>query len=458
MSNFFEHLISSFWNRMRDRRNKSKQEVSGLSLGLQVTDEAATRRPATLSPTRRTMHVAVLGKTGSGKSSLLRSMGQQDIAAGRGFVWFDLHGDATPFLLRSIAAEERKQQRHLSDRVILIAPSDQEVSVGFNPLEQETPDFVRIAEFAAILKQRWGLDHFGARTDELLRNALYVLAANKMTLLELEPLLTHTGFRTACLKNVQNAEVRQYFELRYGQASEPMRAVMREPILNKTSAFTADPNFRHIVGQQTSTFSMREAMDRGYWVIADLDKGRLGEQAITLASLLFTVVKSALFTRERRSLFTIYADEIQNLVAFESGIETVLSEARKFGVSVVSANQFLDQYPASMRAAILSVATHVFFQLSATDALTVSQALDGGKSLAERLKNLPQRHFVMKSGAERWMEVAANNVEDPKGSSADLLKRVNAQGARPRADVEQEIKERHARVHQATDEVLHGWD
>ena len=379
-------------------------------MGLQITDEAVTRRPATLSATRRTTHIAVLGKTGSGKSSLLRFMGQQDIAAGRGFFWFDLHGDTTPFLLRSIAAEERRLQRHLSDRVVLIAPSDRDVSVGFNFLEQKVPDFVPIAEFAAILKQRWGLDHFGARTDELLRNALFVLAANGMTLLELAPLLTHSGFRTACLKKVQNTEVRQYFEVRYGQASEAMRAVMREPILNKTSAFTADPNFRHIVGQQYSTFSMREAMDRGYWVIADLDKGRLGEQAITLAALLFTVVKNALFGRERRSLFTIYADEIQNLVAFESGIETVLSEARKFGVSVVSANQFLDQYPASMRAAVLSVGTHVFFQLSSSDATTVSQALDGGKSLAERLKNLPQRHFVLKSGAERWMEVAAFTV------------------------------------------------
>jgi hypothetical protein len=458
MANFFEHLFSSIWNRLRDRRSRSKPETSGLSLGVEVNDEAATRRLTRLSATRRTTHVAVLGKTGTGKSSLLRSMGQQDIAADRGFFWFDLHGDTTPFLLKTIAQEERKRQRHLSDRVILIAPSDREVSVGFNPLEQKSPDFVPIAEFTAILKQRWGLDHFGARTEELLRNALFVLAANGMTLLELAHLLTHSGFRAACLKNVQNAEVRQYFELRYGQASEPMRAVMREPILNKTSAFTADPNFRHIVGQRNSTFSLQEAMDRGYWVIADLDKGRLGEQALTLASLLFTVVKNALFTRERRSLFTVYADEVQNLVAVDNGIETVLSEARKFGVSVVSANQFLDQYPASMRAAILSVGNHVYFQLSSSDATTVSQALDGGKSLTERLKNLPQRHFVLKSGAERWKEVAALSVEEPKGSFADLLKRVRNQGARPRVQIEREIQERHAAIQKTTDEVLHGWD
>jgi hypothetical protein len=458
MANFFEHLVSSAWNRFKDRGKESRQEATGISLGFQVMDDAVSRRSYTLSCSRRTTHVAVLGKTGSGKSSLLRRMAQEDITAGRGFIWFDLHGDTTPFLLRAIAEQERKLKRHLSDRVVLIAPADREYSVGFNPLEQESPDFVRIAEFAAILKQRWSLDHFGARTDELLRNALYVLSANGLTLLELRPLLTHSSFRAACLKKVRNAEVRQYFETRYGEVSEPMRAVMREPILNKTSAFTADPNFRHIVGQRNSTFSMREAMDRGYWVIADLDKGRLGEQALTLASLLFTVLKNALFTRERRSLFTIYADEIQNLVASDLGIETVLSEARKFAVSVVSANQFLDQYPAEMRAAILSVGTHVFFQLSSADATTVSQALDGGKSLAERLRNLPQRRFIVKSGAERWTEAAAHTVNDSKASFSDLLKRVCAQAARPRFEIDREIEERHAGFNKTTEEALHDWD
>lgn len=458
MSNFFEHLVSSTWNRLKDRRKAPREETSGLSLGLQVSDEAVTRRPVTLGAARRTTHIAVLGKTGSGKSSLLRSMAERDIAAGRGFLWFDLHGDATPFLIRTIAAQERKLSQHLSDRVVLIAPAGRDVSVGFNPLEAAEPDFRRIAEFATILKTRWSLDHFGARTDELLRNALYVLSANRMTLLELSPLLTHSGFRAACLKKVENLEVRQYFELRYDQASEAMRAVMREPILNKVSAFTADPQFRHIVGQRTSTFSMREAMDRGYWVIADLDKGRLGEQALTLASLLFAVVKNALFSRERRSLFTIYADEIQNFAAMETGIETVLSEARKFGVSVTTANQFLDQYPVPMRAAILSVGTHVYFQLSAADAATIAQALDGGKSLAERLKNLAARHFIVKSGAERWTEAVTRTVVEPKVSYADLLARVEMQCARPRVDIEREIHERHAGIRQTTEEVLHGWE
>jgi hypothetical protein len=458
MIRFFEQLVSSLWNRLHGRRQTRKESGSTTTLGLIVADEQVTQRKLGISQTRRTMHVAILGKTGTGKSSQIKYLCLQDIEAGRGFVYFDLHGDATPFLLRAIAAREWKLQTHLSDRLLVISPADREMSVGLNPLEDTEPDFVRIAEFAQVLKQRWGLDHFGARTDELLRNALYVLAANGLTLLELAPLLTHPGFRASCLKKVPNAEVRQYFEFRYGQVSEPMRATMREPILNKTSAFTADPRFRHIVGQPQSTFSMREAMDEGHWVIVNLPKGELGEQALTLASLIFTVIKNALFTRTRRSLFTVYCDEIQNLIAYSSDVETVLSEARKFGVSVVSANQFLDQYPASMRSAILSIGTHVFFQLSSADASAVAQMLDGGKSLAERLKNLQQRHFVLKSGADHWMEGMVPNVVDPGTNYADLLNRSRALRARPRAEIEREIAQRHAAMTKTTDEVLHDWN
>ena len=238
-----------------------------------------------------------------------------------------------------------------------------------------------------------------------------------------------------------------------------MRAMMREPILNKTSAFTADPHFRHIVGQTQSTFSLREAMDDGHWIIVNLEKGKLGEQALTLGSLIFTMIKNALFSRTKRSLFTVYCDEIQNFVAYGSGIETMLSEARKFGVAVVSANQFLDQYPAEMRAAILSVGTHVFFQLSSADATQVAQALDGGKPLAERLKNLPQRHAIVKSGADRWTEVVVPTVREPKVDYTDLVNRsryVRRPRARPDRARDREAPSR--AYPQAADEVLHDWE
>ncbi len=170
------------------------------------------------------------------------------------------------------------------------------------------------------------------------------------------------------------------------------------------------------------------------------------------------MLKNALFTREKRSLYTIYCDEIQNLVPYSGGgIETVLSEARKFGVGIVSANQFLDQHPPEVRAAILAVHTHVFFQLSSTDASLIAQALDGGGSLAYRLKNLPQRHSIVKSGPERWMEVLVPAVQVVNADYTDLLNRSRYVRGRVRAHIERDIAKRHELAHRKTDDILHAW-
>ncbi len=459
MSNFVQQLVARVLNRLLRRPRGAWHEDRGsLDLGCRVIDGQISQRSLKLSNTRRTTHTAILGKTGTGKSSLLRHMAAQDIEAGRGFAYFDIHGDTTPFLLRLINARERHEHHHLSNRLILVQPADPIVSVGLNPLEQESPDFVRISEVAEVLRWRWGLDHFGARTDELLRNSLYTLSANGLTLLELSLLLTNANFRTACLARVPNPEIREYFESRYGKASEAMRAAMREPILNKTSAFTADPHFRHIVGQPHSTFSIKEAMDEGYWVVIDLEKGRLGSHAFTLASLIFTAFKNTLFTREKRSIFTIYADEIQNFVSYGAAIETVLSESRKFGVPITCANQFLEQLPAELRSAILSVGTNIFFQLSPNDAAQIAQALDGGKPLAERLKNLPTRHAIVKTGAERWSEIRIPTVQASAVDYTDLLTRVRYTRGRVRAHIERDIAKRHEAFLKKSDEVLHEWE
>jgi len=461
MNYLFEKTIARIWNRITSRR-RPKRVIANLILGLKLLNEEVTSYRVGIDHAKRAEHIAILGKTGTGKSSLLRYLCKQDVEQRRGFVYFDLHGDATQFIIRTIAGEEERTREDLSENLIVIDPTDTDHSVGLNPLEGNagTNSFVQIAEFAEVLKQRWHLESCGARTDELLRNALSVLAANGLTILELSPLLSNGAFRSSCLKKVGNAEVRQYFESRFDQVSEPMRAVMREPILNKVSAFTADPHFRHIVGQDHSTFSLLDALDHGRWVVLNLHKGRLGEQASTLGSLFLASIKNALFSRVKRDLVTLYCDEIQNLVAYDSGLETILSEARKFGVSVSSANQFLDQYSAEMRAAILAVGTHIFFQLSSSDAQQVAQALDGGKPLAELLKNLPRRHLVVKSGHERWQEVLVPHVGEPKASAAahDLYERSRARWARRRAEIEQAIAKRQGEANQGTREALDDWE
>jgi type IV secretory pathway VirB4 component len=457
MEQFLEQLIVGLWNRLMGRRRGARSEGGGVDLGFRVIDDHATQRSVTLGNARRTTHLAAIGRTGTGKSAFIRHVMQRDISADRGFLAFDIHGELTPFALRTINARERAEHRHLSDKLILVSPGDPEMSVGLNPLEH-ADDFVRVAEFSQILRERWALDHFGARTEELLRNSLFVLAANSLTLLELSLLLTHSGFRAACMKRVANAEVRQYFELRFDPLSEAMRATMREPILNKTSAFTADPHFRHIVGQAHSSFSLRDAMDEGAWVMVNLEKGRLGENAITLGSLILTMLKNALFSRRTRSIFTVFCDEVQNFIAQGNAIQSMLSEARKFGVAFVTANQFLDQFPAEMRSAILAVGTHVFFQLSSVDAAQVAQALDGGRPLAERLKNLPARHAIVKSASDRWSEIVVPTVVEPKVDYTDLVSRTRYVRSRVRAQIEREIAERQKGFTQATSEALHDWE
>src|SRR5882724_6628684 len=229
-----ERLVASIWNRLVTPPNRDGGSQPRLDLGFQITDGEVRSTRGYIPDSKRAEHLAILGKTGQGKSFLLRYLSGQDIRHRRGFVFFDLHGDTMPFLLRLVATEERRTGRDLSERLIVIEPADPEFSIGLNVLEAQEgqQNYVQLAEFAQILKARWNLDSFGARTEELLRNGLHVLADNGLTLLELAPLLTSAAFRTACLNRVQNTEVVSYFQSRFDTRSEAMQGVYRDAILN----------------------------------------------------------------------------------------------------------------------------------------------------------------------------------------------------------------------------------
>ncbi len=459
MKNFFEKMIARRWNRRVNERTVPMNR-GALDLGVQLVDGEPVGARVGIAQNRRAEHLALLGKTGTGKSYLIRHLAQQDIHQAQGFAFFDLHGDVTPFLLKTIALRERALKKDLSDRLIVIDPADPDFSAGINPLaDQDRNDrFVQIAEFSQILKERWHLDTFGARTDELLRNVLHALAENGLTLVELAPFLGDAAFRSRRLANITNSEVREYFEGRYDQASDAMRRVLAEPVLNKVSLFISDARFRHLLGQQHSTFSLVEAMDRGCWIILNLDKGRLGDQATIFGSLFLTKIKHAFFSRARRDLFGLYVDEVQNLVHFGGGLETMLAEIRKRSGALVAANQFLAQYPAETQAAILSVGSFGFFQLSGADAQQVATMLDGGKPLAERLKNLPRRHLIVKTVHERWREAIVPIVQEPDIDSSDLYRRSRARWARPRLEIEEEIRNRREVGRRSNREALDGWE
>ncbi len=455
----FETIIANTWNRAVRRLLKRKLE-GGQMLGMIVVDNRATKLKYFLPQQKRTEHISVLGRTGQGKSFLILYFCMQDIRAGRGLLIIDPHGSLIPFILSFLASEEKRTGKDLSSKVIVIEPGNPLCSVGFNPLEvtRGQQSFVSIIGLTAIIKERWGLAHFGPQTEEILRNSLHLLSDNGLTLLELAPLLSNSAFRARCLKYVTNPEVKDYFENRYEPMSEAMKATVRNPILNKVSEFCSDPHFRHILGQSHSTFSVREAMDSGQIVLVDLNKGLLGKHSSTLGSLLMAQVGSAIFSRKSRKLYSLYLDEIQNLLTAESDIDVLLSEARKFGVSLVSANQYLGQFPNNMRAAIQAIGTHIAFQLGNDDAVAVAAMLDGGKPLAELLKNLPKRNFVAKSGHYAWRQVEVPEVKVPNADFRDLLERSRKRFARLRSEVEEEIQARRPKQKQTAEEVLDGWE
>jgi hypothetical protein len=459
MLDFLDNFLAGIVNRAAKTRSAPVTR-SLLDIGAHVVDGEPVKARVGIEQGRRPEGFAILGKTGSGKSHLIRWLAQQDLAALRGFAFFDLHGDVTSFLLRSIAAEERRRKCDLSGRLVVIDPTDSSFSTGINPLEDRDGHdrFVQIAEFAQILKERWKLDTFGARTDELLRNALYVLTENGLTLIELAPFLGDSGFRKRCLPQVANAEIKEYFESRYDVTSDAMRRLMAEPVLNKVSLFVSDVRFRHLLGQQRSTFSLTDAIDGGYWIILNLDKGRLGEQAATFGSLFLTKIKHALFARRGRNLFSVYADEVQNLVTFGGGLEMMIAECRKRSAGLVTANQFLAQLSPDMQAAILSMGSFGFFQVAAGDAQQISGMLDGGKSLAERLKNLPRRHLILKTVHHRWQEAVVPPVREPNEDVSDLLYRSRKRWARPRKDIEADIQSRRRVSAQSKDQNLNDWE
>jgi hypothetical protein len=412
----------------------------------------------TLAHAKRPEHLAILGKTGTGKSSLLQYLCAQDIRADRSFIFLDLHGDATPTLAGLVAAEEERRGLDLSDRFIVFDPADREWSAGINILspEDDLQRYVQLAEITQLLKTRWQLDVFGARTEELLRNSLQVLQDNRFTFVELGPLLTNRAFRSACIGRTTSPEAATYFTGRYDRLSEGAQAEYREAVLNKVSVFSADPHFRHVLGQEPSTVPVAAVAEGGYWMVINLDKGRLGEQAATLGSLLLTRLRHALFARQSRSLLTLYCDELQNLVTLE-GVDTLLAEARKLGISVCSANQYLDQYPEPMQAAVLSVGTLLFFQLAGFDAIRIGAALGGGEPLAQQLRNLPPRQMLAKLGRHRIEHIGVPEIRPPRVASTSLISRSQQRWARRRLDIEQALADRLTPT-QTRNHNLDDWD
>jgi hypothetical protein len=317
-------------------------------------------------------------------------------------------------------------------RLLVIDPSHPTRSPGLNVLASgpsEAERFRKVSELSSILRQRWGVDAFGARTEELLRNTLFTLAANGLTLAQLPTLLTDPLLRRRCMDRLDHPEVQAYWRDRYEPLSEAMKGAFREPLLNKVTGFLAEPAARHLLGQPDSTVDLEAAMQAGAWVIIRLPKGRLREHAHTLGNLIFAQLQFAAFARERlprqtRRPFTVICDEVQNLA--ENDLALLLTEGRKFAISLITANQFWDQLPRTLRGALLSAASHISFRVSSSDAhvLAAELSLDRQLRLTRELTTLGRGEAIARLGTaavERLRVPALPSVPDLSDEALENL-------------------------------------
>ncbi len=336
-------------------------------------------------PADRRRHVYIVGQTGTGKTGLLFNLMRADMEAGDGFCFLDPHGDAS---LGVAAATPRWRTNH----VIYLDPSDPTHTFAYNPLAgvAEADRATSAANIVSAFKNIWG-NSWGPRLEYVLSNALRLLLDNKdQSLIGLPRLFVDEEFRSRLIKNCIDPVIRFYWQREFDALDARQRAETLSPIQNKIGILLANPFIRSVLCQYASTIDIEDAMNTGKVLIVNLSKGNLGtEPAHLLGALLITAVSQAAEARrnmpedERRD-FTLYVDEFQNFAT--DSFASILSEARKWRLSLVAANQHVAQLPESLQHAVFGNAgTIVAFRVGAIDApmLAAELGMEGHRALRE---------------------------------------------------------------------------
>lgn len=306
--------------------------------------------------------MALVGKTGVGKSTLMENLMAQDARNGEGFCLIDPHGQLAEAVLRRLP-ESRKRD------VLYFDPADTAQRLGFNILENRAlePALV-VSGVVSVLRHIWD-DSWGPRLEYILRNALWTLVANPSTTLsDIRRVLTDRDFRLRLLQNVEEPEVAEFWEKEYGRYSEGFRQVAIAPILNKVGQFLLNPFSRTALVDPEQSIDVRRVMDDGKILIANLSKGRIGEDASALlGSMLLTQFELAALARadvpeDERRQFTMFVDEF-GLVATDHATG-LMAESRKYKLCLVVALQYVEQLERALRDAVFeNVGTLIAFRL-----------------------------------------------------------------------------------------------
>ncbi len=329
-----------------------------------------------LSETDRLNHMLVIGKTGMGKTTLLKNIALQDMHTGRGVGIIDPHGDLSRDLLDQYPLSRSRD-------LVYIDPSDEERVVTFNVLADVPPERLAAttAEVVATFKARWG-DSWGPRMERILYNGTAALIeATDTSLLGLPRLLKDEWYRDEILERVRDPIVLGYFRDEYAVWDEEYRRTAIEPVLNKVEPLLSSPVVRAMLGTTISSIDIREIMDGRKVLIANLSKGVLGPgHAHLLGATLVSCFSNAALARgargkpETRVPFHLVVDEFQNFST--DSFADIASEARKWGLSLVLGHQLLAQLPPSLRATILgTVGSLAAFQVSGDDSETMAKEI-----------------------------------------------------------------------------------
>ena len=392
----------------------------------------------------RSRHLYIIGQTGAGKSGTLELLALSDIYHNQGYAIIDPHGDFAIDNLRFIPENRIKD-------VVYFNPADTKYPVAFNPLEVTDPNRKPniSSEVVGVLKRMFG-ESWGPRLEYVLRyTILALLDRPETTMLDITRMLTDKNFRKDTLEYCKDVSVLQFWKAEFGQWSEKQVNEAIAPVLNKVGAFTANPIIRNIVGQPKSSFNIREIMDDGKILVVNLSKGLIGEDnAGILGSFLVTKVQLAAMSRsdipnvDDRRPFYLYVDEFQNFAT--DSFAVILSEARKYGLNLTIANQYISQMTENVRDAVFgNVGSLISFRVSADDAPMLAKQFEPQFEESDLIQ-IHNRHFIMNMiiNGEKTPAFSATTLNIPQpvaDYSPTIIEHSRQQFARDRAVVEQEI-------------------
>lgn len=338
-----------------------------------ITNWRDIRKVFGIKEKNRRGHMYIVGKTGTGKSSLLANMAISDIEQGNGLAVIDPHGDLSETILSHIP------ENRIHD-VIYFNPSDTEFPIAFNPLTHVSIEvrYLVVSGLISVFKKIYS-EFWGPRLEHILRYSFYTLLEYPGgTLLDIPPLLTDTEFRKRVLSYVTQEPIRSFWLKEFEKYSAWLRSEATAPILNKMSQFLTNLPLRNIVGQARSTFRFREILDQEKILIVNLSKGKIGEDNCSLlGSMITTMIFLAAMSRaniseENRKPFYFYVDEFHNFMTLS--FANILSEARKYGLNLVLAHQYVRQLQDPIRDAIFgNVGTIILFRVGIDDAASLSK-------------------------------------------------------------------------------------